>query len=192
MPPPRSKEAKERQLAGLECGKATRFGAKVQESDKREGLVVQAHNPTGEMVPDSLRVKALAMLVEGKGINAVANELQLGCHTVSAIKDRAVEHDPIFAAAWFQRNMTMKMRKFAENGVDRMINEVDEMSLGSLCVGVAIAIDKLAVLNANQGSNLEGSGVSMTFNAPVQFNDSLKGLLSAPKAQVIDAKQDAP
>ena len=187
MAPPRSKEAKERQLAGLECGKATRFGAKVQESDKKEALSVQFQH-TGELVPDSLRTKALAMLVEGKGINAVANELQLGCHTVSAIKDRAVEHDPIFAAAWFQRNMTMKMRRFAERGIDRMIEEVDEMSLASLPVGVAIAIDKLAVLNANQGSNLEGSGISMTFNAPVQFNDSLKGLLSSPKTQVIDPK----
>ena len=188
MAPPRSKEAKERQMAGLECGKATRFGAKVQETDKREELVVQSYNPTGELIPDSLKVKALAMLVEGKGINAVANELQLGGHTVEALKNRAVENDPIFAAAWFQRNMTMKMRRFAERGLDRMIEEVDEMSLASLPVGVAIAIDKLAVLNANQGSNLEGSGISMTFNAPVQFNDSLKGLLSAPKAQVIDAK----
>jgi hypothetical protein len=192
MAPPRSKEAKERQLAGLKYKKRTAEVPKVQEQDKTEGLILIREQNTAEHVPEAVKLKALALLAEGKGLVYTANELQLHTHTLCKIRDYALDSDPVFSAAYFAKSAASQLRRFTTRGLDRMIDEVGEMGINQLPVAVAICLDKLSAMQANQGNNLEGSGISMTFNAPVQFNDSLKGLLSAPKAQVIEAKQDAP
>ena len=192
MAPPRSKEAKERQLAGLKYRKRTAEVPNVQDSDKGDGVPLRTDITTTEHVPDTLRVKGLAMLAEGRGLVFTARELGLHPHTLTKIREDALDSDPAFAQAYFAKSAAGQLRRFTTRGLDRMINEVDDMTLASLPVAVGICLDKLSAMQANQGSNLEGSGISMTFNAPVQFNDSLKGLLSTPKTQVIDAKSVNP
>lgn len=113
---------------------------------------------TGELIEkDRAKIDAiLQLLAVGVGIRRIAASQHVSTRTVSLLRDRYSEK-----IATHKKGLARRFGLFAELGIDRAIEEVDEMDRDKLMISVGIATEKMQLLDG-EATAIIGS----TANAP--------------------------
>ena len=120
---------------------------KIVAGQERKAKSAEARKYTAEKIPEDLKRKVEEALSEStRGVADVAKEFELSHHTVSQIRTLAEDKNPAFNIKRWKRHTAATLAHFTTRGAERLVREVDKIPLHSLCVSVAIAIDKISAL----------------------------------------------
>lgn len=89
-------------------------------------------------------------LAEGVGIRATARAFGVATETVAGIRDR---EPALFARE--KKELSQRMGHFVRMGVERLIEEVDQIPIGQLSVSVGVISDKKALLDGDPTVRVE-------------------------------------
>jgi hypothetical protein len=99
--------------------------------------------------PETYRLIVRA-LGSGLGIRAIARTLGVSRNTVRAVRDReAPAIDPLI------KETTTSLRRFARLAAERLIEEIDDIPLTALPIGMGIAVEKAQLLEGQATSRIE-------------------------------------
>jgi hypothetical protein len=99
---------------------------------------------TGELIEkDRAKVDAiLQLLAVGVGIRRIAESQHVSTRTVALLRDRYASK-----IATHKKGLARRFGLFAELGIDRAIEEVDQMDRDKLMISVGIAVEKMQLLD---------------------------------------------
>lgn len=110
---------------------------------------------TGALIPEETRRKVIELLAKGGGINDTTEKVGINKRTLMAIRDQEIRDNPTFATAYYNTRTPARLLHLANQAMERMTEEIENVPMGVLPVVMGVALDKYMAMTGQASAITE-------------------------------------